>query len=548
MQAAAVLQGTLPFACHIRENMPSVLCRSENVLGAATRLFREATMKPKNVYLPGGPQAIGRGAESQDRHRALSFLEEHSSSAPIGMKKSTRWRAHVVAGLATQLAWTAYTLPVSEAITPPDLTVCNGVTCQDLPKEICSDGGFAIALKSYVPASSVNAGSATYVYEICSPPAGTCLWTLRLGEACLDNAFCQTKGQATDPTASCFRECAVNTFRGLSHFDAMFPNLANSTCVTPQTEVTGSCSAVDKNNDGVFPTVGNFVLGDSSCFASDSANMVAKCADTAIEPGDCIDMTLTIAGETTGLGSGAAIVVDKEATTCTATCMTGPSCDRCDDDPGPNHCLTRTLGFWGTHPWITNNYATAVSPVSVCGKSLDCVGPDDGQSSPSCKAGDCYSVMEGLGSNPGTELSTNQPYVSFVKQLTAAKLNLAATTALAPTGSAICEDWTYNGKTLHEWIALCEGTMTGSGLVGGLCSAGKSQISSSGCIEAFDAFNNSQDSGFVTTPPPFDRPSVDDHGAVSGADSSQFNLAQGKYTPPGKLVIGKTVGGKDCSK
>lgn len=431
---------------------------------------------------------------------------------------------------------------------PPNLLVCDGVTCPDLPKDLCSDSGFAIALKSHVPATTQNHGSASYVYEICSPPVGTCTGTLRPGEACLDNSFCQTKGRNTDEAATCTRECATTTFRGLSHFDAVFPSLTTATCLTQQTEVTGSCSSVDKNNDGVFPVVGSFVLGDSSCFTGNSSNSVAKCENTSIEPGDCIDMTLTIAGETTGLGSGASIVVDKEATTCTSSCLAGPSCTPCNDDPPPNHCLTRTLGFWGTHPWITNNFATDSAPISVCGRALDCDDPDDGQSSPSPTAGTCDSVMEGLGSSPGTELSTDQPYISFIKQLTAAKLNLAATPALAPTGTTICTEWTYGEKTIGEWITLCEGTMTATGLVGGYCSANKAQIAASGCIAALDAFNNSLDSGFQTTPAPFDRPSVNDYGSVSGADSSQFTLAQGKYNPPGKLVIGKqAVGGKDCS-
>lgn len=461
---------------------------------------------------------------------------------------SLNWRSRVAVGVAAQFLWTVATMPHSAAITPPDTSVCNGITCVDLPKNVCSDAGFAISLKGYTPASTQNSGTATYVYEICSPSAGTCTGNVRLGEPCLDNSFCQRKGQASDPAALCTRECATTTFRGLSHFDATFPNLSTSTCLTSNTEVTGSCAAVDKNNDGVFPSVGNFVRGDSSCFTSDSGVFVAKCDNTSIEPGDCIDMTLTIAGETTGLGSGASVVVDKEATTCTASCMAGPSCERCDkDEPGSNHCLTRTLGFWGTHPWITNNYATQENPISVCGKPLDCDDPDDGQSNPSCMAGACDSVMEGLGSNPGTELSTNQSYVSFVKQLTAVKLNIAATTALAPSGSEICTDWRYKDKSIAEWITLCEGTITSTGLTGGYCFSNKSQISSSGCIEAFDAFNNAQDSGFETTPEPFDRPSLNDHGVVSGADSHQFTLAHGKTTPPGKLVIGKQASASnDC--
>jgi hypothetical protein len=430
-------------------------------------------------------------------------------------------------------------IPQAHAITPPDMSVCTGTTCADLPKLTCSDAGFAIALKSYIPASTQNSGTASYVYEVCSPASGTCSGTLRPGEECLDNGFCQRKGQDTDPTALCSRDCAVDTFRGLSHFDATFPDLETSTCLTPQTAITGNCSAVDKNNNGVLPVVGGFLLGDSSCFQGiDSQGTVAKCDGTSIEPGDCIEMTLNIAGETTGLGVGAAVVVDKEATTCTSSCLAGPSCERCDGDGGSNHCLTRTLGFWGTHPWITNNYATDTNPITVCGNPLDCDDPDDGKSSPSCTAGTCDSVMEGLGSNPGGELSTNQPYVSMIKQLTAVKLNLAATTALAPPDTKICEDWTFQGKTIRQWIETCESSF---------CAGTKSQISSSGCIEAFDDFNNSQDSGFDQTPAPFDRPSVDDRGGVSGADPFQFTRAAGKYTPPGKLVIGKNAtGGTDC--
>lgn len=438
------------------------------------------------------------------------------------------WRLPLAVAL---FASSGSVVSLAQTITPPNMAVCTGTDCKELPKTTCSNAGFAISLKSYIPASTQSSGVASYVYEVCSPPSGTCSGTLRPGEPCLDNSFCQRKGQNTDSTALCSRDCAVDTFRGLSHFDATFPNLATSTCLTAQTDVSGSCSAVDKNNDGVFPVVGAFTLGDSSCFqGTDSSGTVAKCDGTSIEPGDCIEMTLNIAGETTGLGLGTAVVVDKEATTCTSSCLAGPSCEPCDKEQGSNHCLTRTIGFWGTHPWIANNYATAEKPVTVCGYPLNCRGADDGKSSPACLAGSCDSVMEGLGSNPGGELKTNPSYVSMIKQLTAVKLNIAATTAVAPAGTRICEDWTYQGKTIQQWIELCESSV---------CTGSKSQISSSGCIEAFDAFNNSEDSGFDQTPAPFDRPSVDDRGVVSGADPTQFTLAAGKYNPPGTVVIGK---------
>jgi len=428
----------------------------------------------------------------------------------------------------------AYAVP-----TPPDMSVCTNITCETLTNNVCSEAGFSIALKSYTPATTQNSGAATYVYEICSPTPGTCSSLVRPGESCLDNSFCRSKGQLSDPGASCSRECSADTFRGLSHFDATFPALGTSTCLSSQTAISGSCSAVDKNNNGIFPTVGSFVRGDASCFDGDSSGFTVKCENTSIEPGDCVEMTLTIAGETTELGRGTSVVVDKEATACTASCLGGPSCDSCDpDDPGPNSCLTRTLGFWGSHPWITNDFATKESPITVCGKTLFCGGPDDGMSNPSCLAGSCDSIMEGLGSNPGTELSTNQPYVTLIKQLTAAKLNLKATQALADPGSNICTDWSYGGKDIYQWLTLCEGS---------ICSGNKAQISTSGCIEALDAFNNHQDSGFDQTPGVFARPSLNDHGQVSGADSSEFTRAQGKSTPPGKLVIGKfATGGTNC--
>jgi hypothetical protein len=240
-------------------------------------------------------------------------------------------------------------------------------------------------------------------------------------------------------------------------------------------------------------------------------------------------MTLNIPGEETGLGLGATVVVDKESTTCTSSCLAGPSCEACDDEGGgEGACLTRTLGFWGTHPWITNNYV----PVTVCNQALTCDGAADGKSNPSCEWGHCDDVMEGLGSSPGQEGikdSGGSAYVAMVKQLTAAKLNLNATSAVTD-GEGSCADWRYGEGSIQEWISYCEG----------LCGAVQAAISGSGCIEALNAFNNSEDTGLEVTPAPFDRPPVDDHGNVSGADSSAFTAAQGN-NKKAKLVIGKNA-------
>lgn len=434
-------------------------------------------------------------------------------------QRAKTWRLCTGWALAG-LVWAA--AAVHGQTTPPDLTVCQDVDCDNVQNSVCSDAGFQISLTGFTPPATSTGGFATYTYQVCSPALGVCDGTLRAGETCADNDFCRRKGQSEDPLATCSRECAVDSFRGLSHFDIAFPELGAS-CLSQSTSVSGSCRCSTNASGGC--SVGAFGLGDASCFGSAAA--VAKCDSTNLGAGDCITMTLTIAGELTGLGSGPAIVVDKESTTCTASCMSGPSCSPCGGEEG-EACLTRTIGFWGTHPWITNDFA----PVTACGQALGCTGAATANAGPGCPAGSCGSVIEGLCSIPG-ELSTNQAYVAMVRQLTAAKLNLNATASLFP--GATCSSFTYMGRSVQEWIAECEA----------LCGADKATLSGSGCTEALDAFNNSQDVGFEVTPSPFDRPSVDDFGRISGADPSQCGKAKGNGKDP-KLVIGKKVGGNDC--
>jgi hypothetical protein len=313
----------------------------------------------------------------------------------------------------------------------------------------------------------------------------------------------------------------VDEFRGLSHADVGLPQLLGGTCVSADTAVTVSCSSPSRGSYGGDSS-------DGSCFESDSP--VVKCDSPELAPGDCLTMIISIAGEMNQPGLGAAVLVDKPARVCQAICVAGPSCDSCNPPPPGDACLTRTIGFWGTHPWITNDF----DPVTVCGKPLLCNGPDDGESNPSCPAGSCDSIMEGLCSIGGED--RNPAYVTMVRQLTAAKLNLNASAALVDGG---CSEFSYEGRSISEWIAICEGK----------CDSTKSVISGSRCIEALDAFNNSQDTGFDSTPAPFDRPSVDDHGQVSGADPSECHEAQGNSGDL-KLIIGKRMslrdGGKDC--
>jgi hypothetical protein len=150
----------------------------------------------------------------------------------------------------------------------------------------------------------------------------------------------------------------------------------------------------------------------------------------------------------------------------------------------------------------------------VCTVELDCDGAADAMSNPTCLAGECDSIMEGLCSVGGEDKS-GAAYIAMVRQLTAAKLNLNATAALFDGAS--CADFLYQGESIQTWITNCEAK----------CGSGQSAISSSGCIEALDAFNNSDDTGFEVTPSPFERPPVDDFGMVSGASPGECGEAQG---------------------
>jgi hypothetical protein len=197
-------------------------------------------------------------------------------------------------------------------------------------------------------------------------------------------------------------------------------------------------------------------------------------------------MTINIAGELNAPGLGAAVVVSKPGgqggptEQCKESCIAGPSCEPCEDDEnGEGACLTRTRGFWGTHPHIIQSLG--LLPIEVCGKQLA-----------TTNAGSC-GTSEALCSN-ALDRKSNPPSLTLVAQLTAAKLNLAATNA---TLDGTCEDWKYNDKSIQEWIADCEENF---------CDENKQAISGSGCIEALDAFNNSQDTGFDETPSPFDHP------------------------------------------
>ena len=425
----------------------------------------------------------------------------------------------------------------------------------DCQRAICSADGFEKELKQF-NVDTVK-GVTTWTYKICNQAIGTkvcgaseCVGGTKNGFGCTVNGqcpggFCQMAqsggaGAAgdicmsdTDCAGACV-PCAPDF--AFDHVDIVLPGLQQ--CVTGDQAMSVSqlgcpnctpkltCKIADRDpgcpadlcapGTGIKLCTGGRNAGDA-CTAkaqcdsglcdlvpcqpvpSDNPLKVAQCVVTegSLTPGKCVLIQLSVAGEEPTLGPGAIDEVTKAGNKCVTDSLCGPSCG-CNQGPG---CFTRTPGFWGTHPDITDEFL----PVTVCGKTLN-----------STDAGVCSSVTEALCVAPGNEANKNcdrnPGYAQLVRQLAAAKLNLAVTKANRGTCGADIE------KRIQECERLCDGT--------------KAAISASGCITDLDTFNNSKDTVGVT-PPPFNQPGP--------GDPSQCQAATGNG-----LVIGKqcTV---DCS-
>ena len=171
------------------------------------------------------------------------------------------------------------------------MSVCEGVDACEAPKSACDAEGFKIELTGYTAAPSSTNGFASYEYTVCEPAAGTC--SNDATKSCLQNSTCWTnkcdnKGAnatntcveggaacTTDAdcaqTATCSRECAVDTFRGLSHYAVVFPELGGvGSCLSSNTEVRVSCNANGVDYPGA--------VGDGSCFGPTSSGSAASAA------------------------------------------------------------------------------------------------------------------------------------------------------------------------------------------------------------------------------------------------------------------------------
>lgn len=145
----------------------------------------------------------------------------------------------------------------------------------------------------------------------------------------------------------------------------------------------------------------------------------------------------------------------------TAQCDAQVICHPPEEEDGEG-CLTRTPGYWSTHPDITAEFLSVTS----CGRTLS-----------STEAGASGSITEDLCSiGKDHKLYGSPQEAQLVRQCAAAALNIAASESELLGGS--CEE-----ALSAERFAECCTSCGGSG----------AEIAASGCIEDLDAFNNSKD-------------------------------------------------------
>jgi hypothetical protein len=133
-------------------------------------------------------------------------------------------------------------------------------------------------------------------------------------------------------------------------------------------------------------------------------------------------------------------------------------------------CNTRTPGFWGTHPDITDQFLD----VEVCGVTIDNV-----------LAGSQTSAIEAMCSVGRDSRILGPQLTQLVRQCTAAALNIASSTA----GGGNCSTTFPNLD--KEFAACCSARSACTGFP-------SDDFTVNSCIETLDAFNNS-----VDTLPPF---------------------------------------------
>jgi hypothetical protein len=307
-------------------------------------------------------------------------------------------------------------------------------------------------------------------------------------EACSDDRAALEPDTAS---VSCFCTSDLNPDLKTSAFDT-----ASFQCQTPALRVEKVCEEQDAQGvNAITVTVTN--TGDTdleNCVATDTVDST----NVTLSP-----QPFNLAangGQQILTGSVSGLTQDTNNTV-TVTCgvvgdgtISGTASDVCE--VRGRGCLSRTPGFWCTHPNITAQFL----PLDSCGLTLNTV-----------TAGIAVSATEDL-TFSGKDFKNNNTspqQLQLIRQCAAANLNVAATL----TGGGDCEsEFPTLGALLDR---CCNGPDP-------VCNSDSSpnEIGTSQCIELLDEFNNSLDT--IAPFGPFVRPGPANPRQCQAANGNGF--------------------------
>src|SRR5438034_2377882 len=347
---------------------------------------------------------------------------------------------------------------------------------------------------------SIGEGNAGFPTTVSVGFAGVCVADVDCGNAqatCVNGACVVTSGvnsaacsatlAAAEPdTATVTCDCTPTP----GEVQATAFDQAKFQCLTPGLAVTKECKTQAAGTNEVDITLMNTGTADlQNCVVTDKVFP----NDPTCPPTITTSMDMTVAG-VTSLPAGQSATVMGSVTglttnacnTVSVTCeikdsvdpanpsqpkKTPPATDQdvCAAAP-PKNCFTRTPGFWGTHPFITQRVLGTGLP--SCGLVVNTTAA----ATPVSSTEDICSVGTDSKAN-----NTSPQQVQLIRQCMSAALNLAATAHAPQPGD--CNS-VFPGIT-QMFNTCCTGPTS-------VCDSGASPgaIDASGCIGTIDRFNN----------------------------------------------------------
>ena len=267
---------------------------------------------------------------------------------------------------------------------------------------------------------------------------------------------------------------------------------ANVECLSVVLDINKTCEEQVDDDNAISITVTNNGEADlANCVATDTLDPLGaatdiplSCDDTGGDGDNTFDLasgsaTVTCTGTAMGLTEDTDNDVD---VVCDIVGSDGKTVEENDSDicEAGEGCFTRTPGFWGTHPAVTDLFLPLVS----CGIDIDNVVDATNGSAieDMCSVG---RDSKRFSNDDDNNQSTSNQQVQLERQCMAAQLNLAATAFFG--GSC---DTEFPGMAVS--IASCCGLAVDDVST---CNGGNTpaDISASECIEKLDMFNNLSD-------------------------------------------------------